>query len=96
MDEFSIIGISRGNEYSPNHVDNDAAIFNKVADELRLLGCKVELYAEKEFVACGAKADVIFDMARDRATIARLKSLRMKVRWLSIRLTELIIACADQ
>lgn len=34
MDEFSIIGISRGNEYSPNHVDNDAAIFNKVADEL--------------------------------------------------------------
>ena len=75
MDEFSIIGISRGNEYSPNHVDNDAAIFNKVADELRLLGCKVELYAEKEFVACGAKADVIFDMARDRATIARLKSL---------------------
>ena len=43
MDEFSIIGISRGNEYSPNHVDNDAAIFNKVADELRLLGCKVEL-----------------------------------------------------
>ena len=68
MDEFSIIGISRGNEYSPNHVDNDAAIFNKVADELRLLGCKVELYAEKEFVACGAKADVIFDMARDRAT----------------------------
>ena len=75
MDEFSIIGISRGNEYSPNHVDNDAAIFNKVADELRLLGCKVELYAEKEFVACGAKADVIFDMARDRVTIARLKSL---------------------
>lgn len=47
MDEFSIIGISRGNEYSPNHVDNDAAIFNKVADELRLLGCKVELYAER-------------------------------------------------
>ena len=35
----------------------------------------MELYAEKEFVACGAKADVIFDMARDRATIARLKSL---------------------
>ena len=42
---------------------------------MRLLGCKVELYAEKEFVACGAKPDVIFDMARDRATLERLKSL---------------------
>ena len=29
MDVISIIGVSRGNEYSPNHVDNDAAIFNK-------------------------------------------------------------------
>ena len=57
MDEFSIIGISRGNEYSPNHVDNDAAIFNKVADELRLLGCKVELYAEKEFRVCVISKD---------------------------------------
>ena len=30
MNVISIIGVSRGNEYSPNHVDNDAAIFNKV------------------------------------------------------------------
>lgn len=75
MDIFSIVGVSRGNEYSPNHVDNDAAIFNKVAEELRRLGCKVEIYAEKEFVAGNIKADIIFDMARDRATIARLKVL---------------------
>ena len=27
MDVISIIGVSRGNEYSPNHVDNDAAIW---------------------------------------------------------------------
>ena len=38
MDVISIIGVSRGNEYSPNHVDNDAAIFNKVTEELRRLG----------------------------------------------------------
>lgn len=75
MDIFSIVGVSRGNEYSPNHVDNDAAIFNKVAEELRSLGCKVEVYAETDFVARRIKADIIFDMARDRATIARLKSL---------------------
>ena len=35
MDVISIIGVSRGNEYSPNHVDNDAAIFYKVTEELR-------------------------------------------------------------
>ena len=72
---ISIIGVSRGNEYSPNHVDNDAAIFNKVVEELGQLGCEVEVYAEKDFVEQGVKGDIIFDMARDKATIARLKSL---------------------
>lgn len=75
MDAISIIGVSRGSEYSPNHVDNDAAIFCKVAEELEKLGCAVQVYAEKEFVSRGIKADIIFDMARDKATIARLKSL---------------------
>lgn len=75
MDVISIIGVSRGNEYSPNHVDNDAAIFNKVAEELRRLGCDVEVYAEKDFVEQGITGDVIFNMARDKATIARLKAL---------------------
>ena len=72
---FSIIGISHWQWVFTEPRRQWCRHFNKVADELRLLGCKVELYAEKEFVACGAKADVIFDMARDRATIARLKSL---------------------
>ena len=75
MNVISIIGVSRGNEYSPNHVDNDAAIFNKVVEELGQLGCEVEVYAEKDFVEQGVKGDIIFDMARDKATIARLKSL---------------------
>ena len=43
MDVISIIGVSRGNEYSPNHVDNDAAIFYKVVEELGQLGCEVDL-----------------------------------------------------
>lgn len=78
MDVISIIGVSRGSEYSPNHVDNDAAIFNEVVEELRRLGCEVKVYAEKDFVEQGITGDVIFDMARDRATIARLKSLEDK------------------
>ena len=75
MNVISIIGVSRGNEYSPNHVDNDAAIFNKGVEELGQLGCGVEVYAAKDFVEQGVKGDIIFDMARDKATIARLKSL---------------------
>ena len=46
MQEISIVGISRGSEYSPNHVDNDAAIYNKVVEELRKLGCKVISYSK--------------------------------------------------
>ena len=44
-------------------------------EELGQLGCEVEVYAEKDFVEQGVKGDIIFDMARDKATIARLKSL---------------------
>ena len=75
MQEISIVGISRGSEYSPNHVDNDAAIYNKVVEELRKLGCKVVSYTEKEFVRCNVEGEIIFDMARDAANIQGLKDL---------------------
>ncbi len=75
MDVLSIVGVSRGNEYSPNHVGNDAAIFNKVVNELCVRGCRVKVYAEKEFVIRGIKSDFIFGMARDAATLVRLKAL---------------------
>ena len=78
MEEISIIGVSRGSEYSPNHVDNDAAIFHKVVEELRNLGCKVDTYTEKEFVKRGIEGEIIFDMARDVATIQYLKDLEDK------------------
>lgn len=78
MEEISIIGVSRGSEYSPNHVDNDAAIFNKVVEELRRLGCKVDTYTEKEFVKRRVEGEIIFDMARDVATIHYLKELEDK------------------
>lgn len=78
MEEISIIGVSRGSEYSPNHVDNDAAIFNKVVEELRRLGCRVDAYTEKDFVKQDVEGDIVFDMARDVATIQRLKELEDK------------------
>lgn len=76
--EMTIIGVSRGSEFSPNHVDNDAAIFQRVAEVLQAEGCRVLTYTEKEFVEQQVEGDIIFDMARDRATIARLKELEDK------------------
>ena len=78
MDSTRIIGISRGSQYSPNHIGNDAAIFNQVTEELRTMGHTVETYTEKEFTESGAESAVIYGMARDTATLERLKTLEDK------------------
>ena len=44
-----LVGVCRGNEYSPNCVDNDAAIMNAVKKQLEVLGAEVELLSEQEF-----------------------------------------------
>ena len=33
-EKIRVVGVSRGNEYSPNHVDNDAAILRLAAEVL--------------------------------------------------------------
>lgn len=60
MDVISIIGVSRGNEYSPNHVDNDAAIFYKVTEELRRLGCEVKGLCGERFRGTGCQGRYYF------------------------------------
>lgn len=74
-EKIRIVGVSRGNEFSPNHVGNDAAIFRLTAEALEKKGCEVTLFPEKEFVARQIQSDFIFDMARDRQTVSRLKEL---------------------
>lgn len=32
--KIRVVGVSRGNEFSPNHIGNDAAIFQGAANEL--------------------------------------------------------------
>lgn len=73
--KIKVIGISRSSEYSPNHVDNDAAILEVVAEKLRDKGCEVEIWPEKEFVSKQIRTEFIFNMARDRSTIEYLKQL---------------------
>lgn len=72
---MTIVGISRGTEYSPNHIDNDAAIFGRVVSIIRDNGYVVEVCTEQEFMAEETNPDVVFGMARNPQVVARLRRL---------------------
>jgi NDP-sugar pyrophosphorylase family protein len=73
--KLRIAGVRRGNQYSPNHIGNDAAIFNFTVENLIKLGCEVTEYSELEFQKSPIDFDIIFNMARDTLTISKLKEL---------------------
>lgn len=75
MAEITIAGIMRAGAYSPNHIGNDAAIFNVVADQLRKRGCIVNVYSEEQLIAGGIKEDIILNMCREQKSIALLQQL---------------------
>ena len=68
----------RAGAYSPNHIGNDAAIFNAAADELRKRGCIVDIFSEERFIESDIDADVVLNMCREQASIAKLQSLEDK------------------
>ncbi|MGL4292165.1 MAG: ATP-grasp domain-containing protein [Bacteroidales bacterium] len=76
MKGFRMIGVTRSNQYSPNHIGNDAAIFNETVRHLQEAGCEITIYNEEEFLLSDIKAPVIFTMARNQQTIVRLKQLQ--------------------
>lgn len=73
MAEFKIAGIMRAGAYSPNHIGNDAAIFNEVAEQLRKRGCIFNVYSEEQFIAGKVKEDIIVNMCREQQSIALLQ-----------------------
>lgn len=75
MAEIEIAGIMRAGAYSPNHIGNDAAIFNAAAEQLRKRGYVVNIYSEEQFNANDVKEDVILNMCREQASIAKLQKL---------------------
>ena len=75
MADIRIAGIMRANEYSPNHIGNDAAIFNLTAEALRKRGAEVNVYSEDEFVKAEIDEPVIMDMCRQQESVAKLKRL---------------------
>jgi len=70
MAEISIAGIMRAGAYSPNHIGNDTAIFNAVAEQLRKRGCLVNVYSEEQFNHQPIDEQVIVSMCREQDSIA--------------------------
>lgn len=72
---IEICGIKRATKYSPNHIDNDEAIFLAAAKELENLGCAVTVYSENQFLAEEINTPYIFGMMRDTPVLNKLLQL---------------------
>ncbi len=78
MAEIKIAGVMRAGAYSPNHIGNDAAIFNAVAEQLRKRGCEVRIYSEDQFRETDLEEDIILNMCREQSSIEKLQDLEEK------------------
>lgn len=65
-----LVGVCRGNEYSPNCVDNDAAIMNAVKSNLEALGAEVEMMGEKDFYTKAETVEAAMQRAADNGIVA--------------------------
>ena len=70
---IKIAGIMRAGIFSPNHIGNDAAIFNFVAEQLRKRGCEVNVYSEEQFIAGAVDEHIILNMCREMRSIELLQ-----------------------
>lgn len=75
MAEIRIAGVMRAGAFSPNHIGNDAAIFNLTAEALRKRGAEVNVYSEEEFLKARIDEPVVMDMCRELDSVAKLKTL---------------------
>ena len=63
----------RAGAYSPNHIGNDANIFNSTAEQLRRRGYVVNIYSEEQFRKGIMGESVILNMCREAASIGLLQ-----------------------
>lgn len=81
---MQVIGIKRAVKHSPNHINNDATIFQLVADQLEATGVELQLFHEHEFLKTEHHPDtlkstrLIFSMSRNPAVLARLKCIQQQ------------------
>lgn len=75
---MKILAISRGENFSPNLVDNDAKILASVVDCLRQKGHHVLTISESDLIAGTAreeKADAVVNMCRDSRSLELLSQM---------------------
>lgn len=75
MADIKIAGVMRAGAYSPNHIGNDAAIFNAAAEHLRKRGCEVNIYSEDKFRDQDISEQIIVNMCREQESIALLQAM---------------------
>lgn len=80
MADIKIAGVMRAGAYSPNHIGNDAAIFNAVADQLRKRGFEVTVYSEQQFRERDIEEEIVLNMCREQASIQKLIQLEEEGR----------------
>lgn len=84
---MTLLGVSRGSEFSPNMADNDKAIFCSVADNLRSAGVDVECMSERDFINMESehgldyfhKYACIFNMARHSESVRLLSEIASRL-----------------
>lgn len=74
MSELRIAGIMRAGAYSPNHIGNDAAIFNGTIEQLRKRGMIVTVYNEEQLAAGQVNEPVIINMCREQRSMEILQA----------------------
>ncbi|MDE5687343.1 MAG: hypothetical protein K2I18_01795 [Paramuribaculum sp.] len=73
MAEIKIAAIKRAGAFSPNHIGNDTAILNIVAEQLRKRGCEVNVYSEDQFAEGAVSERIIVNMCREYRSIRKLQ-----------------------
>ncbi|MBD5217917.1 MAG: hypothetical protein HDS73_05430 [Bacteroidales bacterium] len=80
MSEIKVAGVMRAGAFSPNHIGNDAAIFNEVMEQLRKRGCNVTVYSESQFQTQDIPEPIVINMARESDSLMKLRALEKEGR----------------
>lgn len=75
MAEIKIAAVMRAGAFSPNHIGNDTAILNIVAEQLRKRGCEVTTYSEEQLIAGKVTERIIINMCRELPSIQKLQQM---------------------
>ena len=73
MTKPTITGIRRSSVFSPNHIGNDAAIFNGVADYIGEQGYPVTIRDERDLFSLSENPQRVFSMMREPDAIQRIQ-----------------------